>query len=100
MGMMSIIIRLDLHPSLFLGSDLELNLSMLKSIQLEKMFGIKQLTLDTLRLPKVKLYLCHPLKLSIVHSESVERRFVDRMHCLGYTKFDSELDSTILRFKL
>ena len=51
---------------------LELSLPMLTSIQLEVVRGIKQLTLDSPRLQKVKLLYCSQLRLDLVHAEPVE----------------------------
>ena len=59
-------------------TEFELNLLMLNSLQLEKVQGIKTLTLDAPRLQKVKVSRCPFLRLVIVHGESVERLLTDQ----------------------
>ena len=52
---------------------LELTLPMLKCLQLEKVNGIEKFRLDAPRLQKILLLRCFPLKLDLVHGESVTR---------------------------
>ena len=59
--------------------EIELNLPMLTSIQLESAHGIKKLALDAPRLQQVRLYHCSGLSLVIVHGESVERLLTEEL---------------------
>ena len=86
--------------------DLELNLPMIKAIQLKKLSGIQKLTLNTPRLQKVKLADCdYDLRLDLVHSESVEWLLtgclqhveVPKLQSLKYLYIDdSEIDSSFM----
>ena len=58
--------------------ELNLNLPMLTSLQLEDVRGIPGLILDAPRLKKIKILVCPRLRLEIVHNESVKRLLVDR----------------------
>ena len=62
--------------------DLELNLPMLRRIQLERVWGIGKLTLEAPRLRNIKCWYCSLLNLVIVHGESVECLLAS---WLGYT---------------
>ena len=62
---------------------LELNLPMLTSFQLERVYSIQELILDAPRLRKVRIMGCDRLNLAICHVESVEWLLVDRW---GYTE--------------
>ena len=53
--------------------DLELTLPMLECLRLEQVEGIEKLTLEAPRLQKIQLWKCFPLKLDLVHGESVTR---------------------------
>ena len=68
----------------------ELNLPMLHSVQLDKVFGIEKLTLNSPRLQKVKLFECsQSLRLELVHAESVEKVICDRIEHLEVMKLKS-----------
>ena len=54
-----------------------LNLPMLTSLQLEAVWGIQKLILDTPRLREIKIVNCSHLRVEIVQGESVERLLVD-----------------------
>ena len=60
-----------------LKMELELNLPMLRSIQLMETSGIEKLTLDAPRLQNIRLLKCACLNLLLVHPESVQRLIVD-----------------------
>ena len=92
--------------------ELELNLPMLNSIQIEKVYGIYHLTLDASRLRKVELVWCDHLRLAIVHGESVEHLLTSWMAYtevknlknlqtlyIGYTNFDPTLLSGLDHLK-
>ena len=53
--------------------DLELNLPMLKSIQLNLVYRIKKLTLDAPKLQAIRIYCCSNLEMDLVHCESVKK---------------------------
>ena len=61
----------------------ELNLPMLRSIQIKAVEGISILTLDSPKLQKVKIWLCYSLNLKILHCRSVESIFIDCPEKLG-----------------
>ena len=87
--------------------EFDLNLPMLHSIQLDKVFGVEklQVTLNSPKLKKVKL-LESFLRLDIVHYESVEKLISDSMDYIAVKKFKNlkylytdsyeKLDSTFL----
>ena len=56
---------------------LDLNLPMLESIHLEKVYAIKKLTLDAPRLAKIKILDCDSMRLDLIHAESVETLALD-----------------------
>ena len=63
--------------------ELELNLPMLTSLQLERVLEIEELTLNAPRLQMVRVERCSNLSLVIVHGESVECLLTD---WFGYTE--------------
>ena len=62
-----------------LKSNLQFNLPMLISLQLEKVDGIQKLTLEAPRLREVTILGCSLLRVEIVHGELVERLLVERL---------------------
>ena len=78
------------HQDVF---NLNLNLPLLTSLQLEEVHGIQKLTLDTPRMREVKvlfgsneLNLRLNLRLEIVHGESVERLLIDQLEIIEVKK--------------
>ena len=77
---------------------------MLHSIHLEEVSTMRNLTLDAPGLKKVRILNCFPLRLHLVHSESVERLLVDcaqridikTLKNLRYLCADFSIDSTVL----
>ena len=86
--------ELDLIGKWILGRDykrrqlkLNLNLRLLKSVQIDQVLGIEKVTLDAPVLKKVKIGgLRSRLFLDLVHGESVESLLIDRM---SYLKVES-----------
>ena len=85
-----------------------LNLPMLTSLHLEKVFGIKKLTLEAPRLREVTIldYYQTDLRVEIVHGEPVERLLVDHWEFIEvknlknlqylYVNYLPDIDSTFL----
>ena len=80
------IIRVDLVVFSSLSPEIELNLPMLTSLQLERMSGFQGLTLNAPALKRVRLLEYSPLRLHLVHVESVEWLFTNNMHHLEVKK--------------
>lgn len=104
------IIRFDLQVE----SDLNLNLPLLNSIQLEKVFGISHLTVDAPKLKNVKLVdNSLLLRVGLAQPESVEKLIIDDfgrmdvkelkylayLYCPDYPETDSTMLSTLEHLK-
>ena len=108
------LIQFSMLDGIFETIDFKLNLPTITSIQLIDLKGINKLSLDAPRLWRVKLADCSdslrlansPLRLNLVHGESVKRLFIDDMQLTAvqelsnleylYCTYSSGFDSTFL----